>query len=145
MILTRFRAGEDTNDLPDLALTGLDLKVRRFDLMEPALQQARNVLMLTHEKIEDFSFQTREDDLRNVDNAIRNARLSGGIIALVCLLVGGIGVTNIILVSLSERVQEIGICKAVGATGGPSSSKLSLRASALPRWAASPALSLLSE
>jgi ABC-type antimicrobial peptide transport system permease subunit len=43
--------------------------------------------------------------------------MSGGIIAGISLLVGGIGIMNIMLASINERIREIGICKAVGATG----------------------------
>jgi putative ABC transport system permease protein len=43
--------------------------------------------------------------------------MSGGIIAAISLLVGGIGIMNIMLASINERIREIGICKAVGATG----------------------------
>src|SRR5258708_2722297 len=46
---------------------------------------------------------------------VRNARLSGGLIAGISLLVGGIGIMNIMLASISERVREIGIRKSVGA------------------------------
>jgi putative ABC transport system permease protein len=41
--------------------------------------------------------------------------LSGGLIAGISLLVGGIGIMNIMLASISERVREIGIRKSVGA------------------------------
>jgi putative ABC transport system permease protein len=85
--------------------------------MEAALQQARNVLMITHKGIEDFGFQTRENELQTITNQIRNARLSGGIIAGIALLVGGIGIMNIMLASINERIREIGICKAIGASG----------------------------
>ena len=39
----------------------LNVKVADIDLLEPALQQARNVMMHTHKGIEDFSFQTQEN------------------------------------------------------------------------------------
>ncbi len=113
----RFRASADKDGIPDPRLTDVDLKVANFDELEPALQQARNVLMLTHRGIEDFGFRTQENQLDTINQQIRNARLSGGIIAAISLLVGGIGIMNIMLASINERIREIGICKAVGATG----------------------------
>jgi putative ABC transport system permease protein len=113
----RFRAAGDRDGIPDPRLTDIDLKVASLELLEPALQQARNVLMLTHRGIEDFNFRTQENQLDSINQQIRNARLSGGLIAAISLLVGGIGIMNIMLASINERIREIGICKAVGATG----------------------------
>jgi putative ABC transport system permease protein len=113
----RFRATGDRDGVPDPRLTDLDIKVADLDELENALQQARNVLMMTHRGIEDFSFRTQENQLQTIDQQIRNARMSGGIIAAISLLVGGIGIMNIMLASINERIREIGICKAVGATG----------------------------
>ena len=113
----RFRAAADTDGIPDNRLTDIDLKVAGLEQLEPALQQARNVLMVTHRGIEDFGFRTQENQLENINQQIRNARMSGGIIAAISLLVGGIGIMNIMLASINERIREIGICKAVGATG----------------------------
>jgi ABC-type antimicrobial peptide transport system permease subunit len=113
----RFRVAADLNGIPDNRLTDIDMKVCDLSLLEPTLQQIRNVLMITHHGIEDFGFRTQENQLQSIDQQIRNARMSGGIIAAISLLVGGIGIMNIMLASINERIREIGICKAVGATG----------------------------
>ena len=113
----RFRSATGAGNIPDPRLTDVDLKVANLDQMQAALQQARNILMITHNGIEDFTFQTRENELENIAKQIRNARLSGGIIAAIALLVGGIGIMNIMLASINERIREIGICKAIGASG----------------------------
>ena len=112
----RFRSAV-TNGAPDNRLSDIDFKVADLEHLEPALQQARNVLMATHRGIEDFGFRTQENQLESINQQIRNARMSGGIIAAISLLVGGIGIMNIMLASINERIREIGICKAVGATG----------------------------
>jgi len=113
----RFRSATVNNGAPDNRLSDIDLKVTDLDHLEPALQQARNVLMVTHRGIEDFGFRTQENQLESINQQIHNARMSGGIIAAISLLVGGIGIMNIMLASINERIREIGICKAVGATG----------------------------
>jgi len=112
----RFRSAAGADGIPDPRLTDIDFKVRNLDRMETALQQTRNVLMITHNGIEDFNFRTRENELETIGKQIRNARLSGGIIAGIALLVGGIGIMNIMLASINERIREIGICKAIGAS-----------------------------
>ncbi len=116
-MITKLRsAGGGTNSMPDLRLSMLSLKIPSVDLLEPTLQQARNVLMVRHRGLEDFAFRTQEDWAEQITTTIQNARMSGGIIAAIALIVGGIGIMNIMLASISERVREIGIRKAVGAT-----------------------------
>jgi putative ABC transport system permease protein len=100
----------------DPRLTGLELKIDSVDRLSESLQQVRNVLMSTHKGIEDFTFRTQEDWAENIETFVRNTRMSGGLIAGMSLLVGGIGIMNIMLASISERVREIGIRKSVGAT-----------------------------
>lgn len=112
----RFRSASGLNNIPDPRLSVLQIKIRTVDKMEETLQQARNVLLSTHKGIEDFQFRTQEDWAEQISVSIRNARLSGGIIAAISLLVGGIGIMNIMLASITERVREIGIRKAIGAT-----------------------------
>jgi putative ABC transport system permease protein len=113
----RFRSAGDASGIPDNRLSDIGLKVTSLEEMESALQQTRNILMLTHHAIEDFGFRTQETQLETINKQIHNARMSGGIIAAISLLVGGIGIMNIMLASINERIREIGICKAVGATG----------------------------
>lgn len=112
----KFRSATGTNNLPDPRLSQINMKIRNIEDFEEALQQAKNVLMITHRGIEDFSFQTQENWSDQITQAIRNARMSGGFIAAISLLVGGIGIMNIMLASITERIREIGIRKAVGAT-----------------------------
>ena len=102
--------------VPDPRLSTLSIKIANIDKMDEALQQAKNVLMHSHKGIEDFSFRTQENWSEGITQAIGNARMSGGIIAAISLLVGGIGIMNIMLASITERVREIGIRKAIGAT-----------------------------
>jgi putative ABC transport system permease protein len=113
----RFRTSTGTNNMPDPRLTGLAVKVADIDLLEPAIEQAHSALLRVHNGIEDFEFETEESWADNIETAIRNARLSGGIIAAISLIVGGIGIMNIMLASITERIREIGIRKAIGATG----------------------------
>lgn len=99
----------------DPRLSGLELRVAGVDRLPESLQQIRNVLMTTHKGIEDFTFRTQEDWADQIKTFVHNARLSGGLIAGISLLVGGIGIMNIMFASISERVREIGIRKSVGA------------------------------
>ncbi|HEU5072470.1 MAG TPA: ABC transporter permease [Verrucomicrobiae bacterium] len=112
----RFRASGGSNNIPDPRLSGLAAKVANVNELSQAIEQASKALLRVHNGIEDFSFDTREDWAENITAAIKNARLSGGIIAAISLIVGGIGIMNIMLASITERIREIGIRKAIGAT-----------------------------
>ncbi|HMP83835.1 MAG TPA: ABC transporter permease [Verrucomicrobiota bacterium] len=97
-------------------LSSIEAEIVEIEKFNATIQQVRNVMMSTHRGIEDFQFRTQEEWAENINTFIRNARLSGGTIAGISLLVGGIGIMNIMLASISGRIREIGIRKAVGAT-----------------------------
>jgi len=76
--------------------------------------QARQILMLMHGR-EDFSFFSLDEEFRKIGTTTLVLQLVLAAIAAISLLVGGVGVMNIMLVAVSERTPEIGIRMAVGA------------------------------
>jgi putative ABC transport system permease protein len=90
------------------------------DAIEPAIDQVSRLLRQRHhlrpDEPDDFSIRHPEDTLQAQEAASRTFTLMLASIASVSLLVGGIGIMNIMLVSVTERTREIGVRMAVGAT-----------------------------
>ena len=89
---------------------------RSHDEVEAAQQQITRVLTDLHGE-KDFDFITMKEISTMVTGMLTTFKIVLGLIASVSLLVGGIGIMNIMLASVTERTREIGIRKAVGARG----------------------------
>jgi len=78
-------------------------------------QQALHALMLARHSVEDFQIRNMASIIDSVTETQNTLTILLGSIAAISLLVGGIGVMNIMLVSVTERTREIGIRMATGA------------------------------
>ncbi|MBE9033983.1 ABC transporter permease [aff. Roholtiella sp. LEGE 12411] len=101
-----------------LELTYIIASAKNADSVDAAEFQITNLLRLRHKIIgeDDFTINTQKDALQTVGQITGALTIMLAAIAGISLFVGGIGIMNIMLVSVTERTQEIGLRKAIGAT-----------------------------
>lgn len=98
-------------------LNSITVRVNEGYSSEQAEQQLTQLLNLRHGK-KDFFVWNMDGVLKTAEKTTRTLQLFLTLVAVISLLVGGIGVMNIMLVSVTERTREIGIRMAVGARAG---------------------------
>lgn len=95
-------------------LSSITLAVDDTDRIEETEEAAHALLMARHQA-EDFQIRNTASFLESMQEAQNSFSILLGSVASISLLVGGIGVMNIMLVSVSERTREIGVRMATGA------------------------------
>jgi putative ABC transport system permease protein len=127
--------GQDQDDLMIIPYTSAMKRVQRVTtlnsimvqaakptLLNPVQQQIIELLRQRHRitpgKDDDFTVRNQQEIAEMATAQSKTMTVLLGAVAMVSLVVGGIGIMNIMLVSVTERTREIGIRMAIGARGG---------------------------
>ena len=111
--LKRFPRSGDGSGINEIAI-----RVAQTENLSPTAGLVRRILDQKHKGVEDYEVIVPEELLAQAQRTQRLFNIVMGSIAGISLLVGGIGIMNIMLANVTERTREIGIRRAVGATKG---------------------------
>jgi len=118
--ITRFQRVYGLRDEDgNLRSINMTVRARSAELQPSALEETRAVLRQVRgvgpRDEDDFTIFTNDSQIRAFNQATRGVKIGAFVIGSIALIVAGIGIMNIMLVSVTERTREIGIRKAIGA------------------------------
>lgn len=112
--LRKFYTGEDQ------ALSFMAVKTNDIERLSDMKSEVTSSLRIAHRGAEDFRVQNIAEEIlrarKDIGVVLTNWRVVLGSISAISLLVGGIGLLSVLLISIGERLYEIGLRKAIGAT-----------------------------
>lgn len=120
MPISRFkRVYGSTNGRGRARSVNITVRARRPELIHEAIEETRAVLRAARNvdprEDDDFTIYSNNSQIKAFNEATAGVKAGAFIIGIIALVVAGIGIMNIMLVSVTERTREIGIRKSLGA------------------------------
>jgi len=97
----------------------ITVRAKSPELLQDAIAETRDVMRrergLKPQEEDDFTIFTNDSQIRTFNETTAGIKVGAFVIGIIALIVAGIGIMNIMLVSVTERTREIGIRKSIGA------------------------------